>query len=143
MFLKYRGINVDNSLFEISFTTPQSFSEYRQIELDSAQLNVFSSIVDVPFVSNRFALKRYLGWSDEELVENERMWKEEQGVKKGDKPDEGGKISDLGVAPSGVEGMAPEGGFEEFDDEGLGGEMGELGGEEEGFSDEEAADFGE
>jgi hypothetical protein len=31
----------------------------------------------IPYVSNRFAMKRFLGMTDEELAENERLWREE------------------------------------------------------------------
>jgi hypothetical protein len=34
-------------------------------------------MVAVPFVSKRFAMKRFLGMTAEEVAENERMWKEE------------------------------------------------------------------
>jgi len=31
----------------------------------------------IPYVSNRFALERFLGLSKEEIAENERLWREE------------------------------------------------------------------
>jgi hypothetical protein len=31
----------------------------------------------IPFISNRFALQRFLGLSKEEIAENERLWREE------------------------------------------------------------------
>ena len=31
----------------------------------------------IPYVSNRFAMKRFLGMSAEEIAENERLWREE------------------------------------------------------------------
>ena len=31
----------------------------------------------IPYMSNRFALSRFLGLSEEEIKENERMWREE------------------------------------------------------------------
>lgn len=123
LFLKNRGITIDSSLFELEFTSPQSFSEYRQLELDAAQINVFQSVSENKQVSSRFAFKRYLGWTEEEIAENERMWKEEQGVRKGEAPEpsEDDMAGGAGIAASGIEGMAPEGGFEEagedeFDD---------------------------
>jgi hypothetical protein len=34
-------------------------------------------MVAVPFMSKRFAMKRFLGLTSEEIAENESMWKEE------------------------------------------------------------------
>jgi hypothetical protein len=45
--------------------------------LDTNRINTFTSIQQVPFISNRFALMRFLGLSKEEVAENERMWREE------------------------------------------------------------------
>ena len=71
-------MTIDNSLFDLQFTEPQSFSEYRQLELDSAKINQFTALSDVRFVSKRYLLKRYLGWTEGEMAENERMWREER-----------------------------------------------------------------
>lgn len=116
LFLKFRGITIDNSLFAIEFTPPQSFSEYRQLELDSARINTFTALMDVPFVSKRYILKTYLHWSEEQIAENERMWKEERSrLTKTFAPDQqaGGSapsgLSDIGITSSGIDDMAPEG----------------------------------
>jgi len=116
LFLKFRGITIDNSLFAIEFTPPQSFSEYRQLELDSARINTFTALMDVPFVSKRYILKTYLHWSEEQISENERMWKEERSrLTKTFAPDQqaGGSapsgLSDIGITSSGIDDMAPEG----------------------------------
>ena len=115
LFLKHRGITIDNSLFELEFTPPQSFSEYRQLELDAARINTFTALTDISFVSKRFILKTYLGWSEEQLAENERMWKEERSrLTKTFAPDAGGAgsapagLSDVGITSSGIDDMAPD-----------------------------------
>jgi hypothetical protein len=115
LFLKHRGVNIDNSLFELEFTPPQSFSEYRQLELDSARINTFTALTDIPFISKRYILKTYLGWSEEQLAENERMWKEEKSrLTKQIPPTSSGigsasaGLSDVGISTSGIDGMAPE-----------------------------------
>lgn len=124
LFLKRRGVSIDNSLFELEFTEPQSFSEYRQLELDAARINTFTALMDVGFISKRFILKTYLGWSDAQLSENERMWKEERSrLTKSFAPDASGGggmgsptsgLSDVGITSSGIDNMTP--------DEELGGE---------------------
>jgi hypothetical protein len=99
-------------------TTPQSFSEYRQLELDAAKINIYASVAEIPFMSKRYALKRYLGWSEEDLAENERLWKEERGmIRKYKFDDVKPKLADAGITTSGIEQMAPEGGFEEAPEE--------------------------
>jgi len=77
LYLHTQGINVDNNVFEIKFNPPQNFAAYRQAEMDTARVNTFNSMVAVPFVSKRFAMKRFLGMTTEEVAENERMWREE------------------------------------------------------------------
>jgi hypothetical protein len=119
LFLKHRGVTIDNSLFELEFTPPQSFSEYRQLELDSAKINTFTALTDISFVSKRFILKRYLGWTEGELAENERMWKEERSRLTKTFPDENagggggsaaGGLSDVGITSSGIDDMTPDDG---------------------------------
>lgn len=142
LFIKHRGITIDNSLFNLKFTPAQSFSEYRQLELDSARINTFSALMDVPYISKRFVLKTYLAWTEEQMAENERMWKEErsrltktfapeQGAGAGGSPTSG--LSDVGITSSGIDGMAPEGG--DIDD--TGGEA-----PDGGVSDTEVDNFG-
>jgi hypothetical protein len=77
LYLHTQGINVDNNVFEIKFNKPQNFAAYRQAEMDTARVNTFNTMVAVPFVSKRFAMKRFLGMTTEEVAENERMWREE------------------------------------------------------------------
>lgn len=77
MFLKKKGVELDTSTFQLTFLEPQSFSEYRDIEINNARAAVFSQLAEVPYLSRRFVLKKYLGLTDEEVVENESMWEEE------------------------------------------------------------------
>jgi hypothetical protein len=53
-------------------------------------------------MSKRFMLKRYLGLSDEEILENEQMWKEER-----DEPEltttQGQDLRSIGITPAGLE----------------------------------------
>lgn len=140
LFLKFRGISIDNSLFELQFTPAQSFSEYRQLELDAARINTFTALLDVPFISRRYLLKTYLAWTDAQLAENERMWKEERSrLTKTFAPEPiGGSapagLSDVGITSSGIDDMAPE------DDEMSGGMEPDMG--DTGVSDAEVDNFG-
>jgi hypothetical protein len=76
-YINSKGVNIDPNLFDLQFNPPQNFAAYRQAEMDTARVNVFGSIVAVPFISKRFAMKRFLGMTAEEVAENEKMWKEE------------------------------------------------------------------
>ena len=80
MFLKQRGINIDTSLFDIKLTPPQNFAAYRQIELDNQRVQAFTQIEQVPYMSKRFALQRFLGLSEQELAKNMEMWAEENSL---------------------------------------------------------------
>ena len=77
MFLKKKGIELDTSTFKLGFLPPQSFSEYREIEINNARAAVFGQLSEVQYLSRRFVLKKYLGLTDEEILDNESMWMEE------------------------------------------------------------------
>jgi hypothetical protein len=80
LFLKNRGIEVAANLFELAFMPPQSFSEYRKMALDSERANLFNTVMGgdaVKYMSKRWAMERYLGLTEGDILENERMWKEE------------------------------------------------------------------
>jgi hypothetical protein len=76
-YLHNKGINIDGNIFDVKFNPPQNFAAYRQSEMDTARVATFGQVVQVPFISKRFALKRFLGLSAEEVAENETMWREE------------------------------------------------------------------
>ena len=80
MFLNWKGYNIDSSMFELRMNEPQNFAAYRQAEIDSQRASLFTSLASVEYLSKRFMLKRFLGLSEEELQENDRMWSEENGT---------------------------------------------------------------
>jgi len=77
LYLHNQGINVDYNLFDLQFNPPQNFAAFRQAEMDTARVSTFQTMVGVPFMSKRFAMKRFLGMTAEEIAENESMWREE------------------------------------------------------------------
>ena len=123
MFLKHRGVIIDSSLFDLVFNTPQNFGKYRQAEVDQVMMNVFTAIEGADYVSKRFAMKRFLGLTDEEIMENEKLWAEEKGT--GDPEGQDGLKSVGASIPGGdFEGGAePE--FDETDAEGADTESGD------------------
>ena len=137
LFMKYRGAEIDNSIFYLKFKDAQSFSEYRQLELDAAHLNTFSQVVDHPHMSTRFAMKRYLNLTEAEILENERLWREENAIGTDDEAAAardvaGPSLGAVGLSPTGIGDISPEDGFEEAPDGGdfPGGDLGDLGNEE-------------
>jgi hypothetical protein len=77
VYLHTKGINIDSNIFDVQFNPPQNFASYRQSEMDTARVATYSTMAAVPHISKRFALKRFLGLSQEEIAENESLWKEE------------------------------------------------------------------
>jgi hypothetical protein len=78
LFMRWRGLNIDSGLFDIKFNAPQNFAAYRQSELDTARVTVFQAMEAFPYISKRFAMTRFLGLTEEEIEENQRLWFEER-----------------------------------------------------------------
>lgn len=102
IFLRWRGINIDANLFDLQFNEPQNFASYRQAEVDGARIGSFTQLEQYPYLSKRFLLTRYLGLTEEELSENERMWREEQGDST-EAPVEQAGLRSVGISPGGLD----------------------------------------
>ena len=103
MFMKWRGFNIDNSIFDIVLGPPQNFASYRQAEMDTSRVSTFASLEQLPYMSKRFLMERYLGLSQEEIAENSKLWLEER-----DQPElnttQGQDLRSIGITPAGMEG---------------------------------------
>jgi len=99
LWMTNNGINIDSSLFELKFNEPQNFAAYRQAELDTTRAAIFSQLQEMPHLSKRFALKRFLGLSEEEIKENERMWREENGGNLKPASDASSQMRSIGITP--------------------------------------------
>ena len=101
LWIHQNGYNIDNSLFEIKFTPPQNFAAYRQAELDTTRANLYGAVAENPYLSKRFAMKRFLGLTEEEITENETLWREENGMSPNvNDPD--AELREIGVSQSGI-----------------------------------------
>lgn len=102
MFLHWRGFNIDSGLFTISFCEPQNFATYRQAEMDNSRISAFTQLEQLPYMSKRFMMKRFLGLTEEEILENEIAWREER-----EEPDvettQGQDLRSIGITPAGME----------------------------------------
>ncbi len=103
MFMRWRGFNIDSSLYNITFAPPQNFASYRQAELDTTRIQAFSALEQLPYMSKRFLMKRYLGLTDDELQENTEQWREETGQPIETEPT-GSDLRTVGVSPGDIEG---------------------------------------
>jgi hypothetical protein len=113
-YLLEKGVNIDVAMFDISFQEPLNFAAYRQSELDNARIPTFAQVQQIPFISNRFAMKRFLGMSPEEIAENEKMWREENEENLNGSPaDAAGEMRGVGISSAGI--SADIGGAEDID----------------------------
>jgi hypothetical protein len=104
LYLNGKGLNIDPNLFELAFNPPMNFASSRQATIDAERINTFNTIQAVPYVSKRFALKRFLSLTDEEVAENERLWAEENGKGEPTATDAAGELRSAGLSASGIEG---------------------------------------
>ena len=102
MFMRWRGFNIDSGLFNIKFNPPQNFASYRQSELDNTRITAFQGLEALPYLSKRFLLERFLGLTQEEIVQNETLWREERAEAEL-KTTQGQDLRSIGVTPAGLE----------------------------------------
>ena len=101
-------------MVDIHFQPPQNFAAYRQSELDNARVPTFTQMSAIPYISNRFALQRFLGLSAEEIAENERLWKEENDENiQVNTADASAEMRSAGISSAGI--SADIGGAEDID----------------------------
>lgn len=127
LFVRRRGYNIDSSLYELNFNEPENFGVYAKMERDAAAINIFQPLSEVPYLSKRWLLINYLGLTEDEINENERMWREEnRDLTKGTGAEDGF----AGSAPAGLDavGVRPQDELDMGDDMGGEDEMSELDG---------------
>lgn len=82
-YLKSASINIDKMLFKLKLVDPQNFMDYKQAEVDEKMIGNYSNVKDVPYLSERYKQKHYLGLSEDDIQENEAMLKQERGIPEG------------------------------------------------------------
>ena len=120
LYLVAKGLNIDPNIFDLKFNPPQNFASYRQAEMDGVRVGVFGQMIAIPYMSKRYAMKRFLGLTQEEITENEEMWREENlenldnpanaaaelrsaGITSSGAAGDLGAIDDAGIPPEGME----------------------------------------
>lgn len=130
-FMKHRGVNIDSSSFDIDMMEPQNFSGYREIEINNARAAVFTQLAEIPYLAHRFKLQKFLGLTDDEILDNERQWKEENAGVEAAGDEEGANFGATGLKGPGESDLDLAGG------------LGDLGGTEgEGTEGAEATPTG-
>lgn len=111
LYLKFKDVRIDSNSFELQFWEPQNFSQYKQMAVDVDRINLFTSLINSPagsWISKRYAASKYLGWSQEDILNNESQWMEENPTRVKDRyksnkndsstPD----LSSVGITPTSV-----------------------------------------
>jgi len=101
LWIKTKGYNIDNGMFELKLNPPQNFAQYRQTEMDQSRVGTFTQVAELPYMSKRFALKRYLGLTEEEMARNAELWAEENNVPQ-KKQTKNNELRAGGVTQSGI-----------------------------------------
>ena len=135
LYLHAKGINIDPNIFDLKFNPPQNFASYRQAEMDTARVNTFNTMMAIPYISKRFAMKRFLGLTQEELAENENLWRQEN-VEEEEELSAGAAMRNVGITANNIAGDVsslgstapppPEPGMDEFGAEQPGGAPGQT-----------------
>ena len=101
LWIKSKGYNIDNGMFELKLNPPQNFAQYRQTEMDQQRIQSFTQVAELPYMSKRFALKRFLGLTEEEMARNAEQWAEENNVPQGKKT-KSNQLRGAGVTQAGI-----------------------------------------
>jgi len=67
--------------------------------MDTQRAQLFTSLEAVPYLSQQFKLKKYLGLTDEEMKDNELYWKQENKYNTEGQDIEGIGLRNVGVRP--------------------------------------------
>jgi len=108
MFLKYRGIDMDNGDFFITFNKPMNFSSYRDLQLDTERATLFNTLQQTPYLANQFKLRKYLGLTEDEIKDNEELWRQENGYEKFVDKTKNMDLRNIGVRPQPDEMVNPD-----------------------------------
>ena len=101
LWIKSKGYNIDNGMFELKLNPPQNFAAYRQTEMDQSRVQTFTQVAELPYMSKRFALSRYLGLSEEEMAKNADLWAEENNIPQ-KKQSKNAQLRSGGISQAGI-----------------------------------------
>lgn len=79
-FLHENNIKIDPTLYHLELPQPSNFSKSKDQQMDTELLNTYATADGVNHLSKRFAMKKYLQLTEEEIILNEKMLREERGL---------------------------------------------------------------
>lgn len=146
LFVRRRGYNIDASLYELNFNPPENFGVYAKLERDAVAISVYQPLAEMKHFSKRWLMLNKLGMSEEEINENERMWREEnRDATKGTAADDGfagatpAGLDSIGIRPNDDLDMGDDLGDETIDDGADDGSASPISGDESSADDGEEA----
>ena len=74
------NIGVDPTLYHLELPAPSNFSQSKEQQMGAELLNTYTTADGIVHLSKRFAMKKYLQLTEEEIILNERMLREERGL---------------------------------------------------------------
>ena len=77
LYCTLRDVEVNPSDFNLEFVPPDNYEESKRLARQQEAIGVWAQIKDESYISKRFALKHFLGLTDDQILENERMLTEE------------------------------------------------------------------
>ncbi|BBA65449.1 portal vertex protein [Xanthomonas phage XacN1] len=79
-WLHENNIAVDPTLYHLELPAPSNFSKSKEQQMDAELLNTMVTADGIAHFSKRFVLKKYGQLTEEEILLNERMLREEKGI---------------------------------------------------------------
>jgi hypothetical protein len=76
-----------------------NFSSYRDLQLDTERANLYNTVAAVPYLANQFKMKKYLGLTEQEIKQNEEMWREENKYEKFADDKTPADLRNIGIRP--------------------------------------------
>jgi hypothetical protein len=113
----YEEMRLRDSHIDITFNVPTNFYELRENQKFQLKAENFNNITQSDFVSKTYAQKRYLGWSDSDIMANreflrkdrELMWELDQITNGGPDWREAGDLTGGAAEGGGLGGGTPAG----------------------------------
>lgn len=110
-YLEDCGYQFNLRSFEVKFRPPMNFATYRKAELESSLINCYQGLHELPFVAKQTILSK-MGWTKDEIIENERLWLQENPTKKPRSGSSGPNSNNPDLTTVGVDNPAEMGAFD-------------------------------
>lgn len=128
-FVRDVGLAIDPDSYYITLPPPSNFGVYREMEMNAELLNVFATADGINSISKRFAMNKYLKWTETDIATNEHWKRQELGLKQND-PTAFRKIYDSNFEEGEAGGLGG-GSMRDLDSAFGGGGMSDLGADED------------